>query len=145
MICTHWSQVPGGRSVPMLTFPMRSMHSWKQSNLPTTSFPLWRRAGKGWSFWCCFSLWLNDSWAALLGLCHGIIPNPACLVCPLGDVWKHVPLRDPDSSVSTQGASACGQTLLNRLCSPIPSWRAALLPGDTISLQSKGPSRLLNW
>lgn len=67
-----------------------------------------------------------------LGLCPGTSPDPAPLLCPSGDVWKHVPLRDPDSSVSTGSA---GQTLLNRLLSPSPPGRAVPLPGDTTGLQ----------
>lgn len=41
--------------------------------------------------------------------CRGSSPNTACLVCPTGDVWKHVPLRDPDSAVSLSAANPPGQ------------------------------------
>lgn len=60
-------------------------------------------------------------------LCHGTSPNPARLVCLLGDVWKHVPFRDTDSAVSLVLINPPGQPPLShpitKSCTPTQEYK----------------------
>lgn len=95
------------------------------AGIPTHLWALGGDPAQGWPSLCCPcpAGSMEKGWEGLellgvflcvtvtLGLCPGTSPDPAHLLCPLGDVWKHVPLRDPDSSVST---ASTRQTLQKR-------------------------------
>lgn len=81
--------------------------------------------------------------------CHGTSPNRAHLLCPLGDVWKHVPFRDADSTVSLMLINPPGQPPLShpimKSCTPTQEYKEfakqeVITPLELVNFSSRSAS-----